>query len=105
MKSIDICIVAVPQTAKTIDLIRRKELEILGKEGYLVNVARGKVINEKDLFKCLEAKVISGAAIDVWYNYHPKKIKMEKNFLILIHFILLIILCSHPIAQHHPLII
>lgn len=73
MKNIDICIVAVPQTTKTINLICRKELEMLGKQGYLVNVARGKVINEKDLFECLQKKVISGAAIDVWYNYHPEE--------------------------------
>ncbi|QEE18060.1 NAD(P)-dependent oxidoreductase [Promethearchaeum syntrophicum] len=80
MKKIDICIVAVPQTAKTIDLIGRKELELLGKEGYLVNVARGKIINEKDLYECLEAKVISGAAIDVWYNYQPEEDKEGKKF-------------------------
>ena len=80
MKKIDICIVAVPQTTKTIDLIGRKELEMLGKRGYLVNVARGKVINEKDLFECLQKKVISGAAIDVWYNYHPKEDKDGKKF-------------------------
>jgi len=80
MKNIDICIVAVPHTTKTIDLIRRKELEMLGKHGYLVNVARGKVINEKDLFECLQKKVISGAAIDVWYNYHPKEDKYGKKY-------------------------
>ena len=75
MEKIDICIVAVPQTTETIDLIGKKELEMLGKQGYLVNVARGKVINEKDLFECLQKKIISGAAIDVWYNYHPKEDK------------------------------
>jgi phosphoglycerate dehydrogenase-like enzyme len=46
----------------------------------LVNVARGKVINEKDLFDCLEAKVISGAVIDVWYNYQPEPDNDGKKF-------------------------
>jgi phosphoglycerate dehydrogenase-like enzyme len=47
------------------------ELERLGSTGLLVNVARGKVVNEYDLYKALENNVIAGAAIDVWYNYHP----------------------------------
>lgn len=80
MKNIDICIVAIPQTSQTIDLIRREELELLGKQGYLVNVARGKVINEKDLFECLEKKIIFGAAIDVWYDYHPEEDKDGKKY-------------------------
>ena len=34
MKNIDICIVAVPQTVKTINLIGKEELEMLGKQGF-----------------------------------------------------------------------
>ena len=68
---IDTLIVAVPLTSLTRDLIRIRELELLGSTGLLVNVARGKVVNEHDLFKALENDVIAGAAIDVWYDYNP----------------------------------
>lgn len=71
LDEIDTLIIAVPLTTLTQDLIRMRELEHLGSTGLLVNVARGKVINEHDLYKALENNVIAGAAIDVWYNYHP----------------------------------
>lgn len=41
-------------------------LEALGREGYLVNVARGKLVNEPDLVAALSAGVIAGAALDVF---------------------------------------
>ncbi|MFW9807587.1 MAG: NAD(P)-dependent oxidoreductase, partial [Candidatus Thorarchaeota archaeon] len=44
LKDIDTLIVAVPQTPETIDLISRKELDLLGKDGLVVNIARGPVI-------------------------------------------------------------
>jgi len=71
LDEIDTVIVAVPLTSLTRDLIRMKELELLGPEGLLVNVARGKIVNEEDLFIALKNEVIAGAAIDVWYNYNP----------------------------------
>jgi phosphoglycerate dehydrogenase-like enzyme len=37
--------------------------------GVLINVSRGAVVNEADLFQALEQKRIGGAIIDVWYNY------------------------------------
>ena len=77
MKNIDICIIAIPQTTKTENLIGRKKL---GKNGYLINVARGKIINEKDLFDCLQNHVIVGAAIDVWYKYHPEEDKDGRRY-------------------------
>lgn len=71
LREIDILVIAVPLTALTQGLIRTKELELLGSNGLLINVARGKVVNEEDLFIALKNGVIAGAAIDVWYNYDP----------------------------------
>jgi len=71
LKAIDILLVAIPLTSKTDGLIGKKELELLGKDGLLVTVARGEVIDEESLFKALKEKTITGAAIDVWYNYRP----------------------------------
>ncbi len=72
LQYIDTLIIAVPQTAKTEGIIGVEELKLLGKNGLLVNVARGIIVQEKPLFEALQNKVIAGAAIDVWYNYRPE---------------------------------
>jgi len=80
MAEVEIVIVALPHTAETVNLIRRKELELLGQDGFVVTVARGIVINEKDLYECLQEKVIAGAAIDVWYEYHPEEDEQGRKY-------------------------
>lgn len=72
LRDIDTLIIAVPLTSLTQDLIRKRELELLGINGLLVNVARGHVVNEESLFLALKNAVIAGAAIDVWYSYNPR---------------------------------
>ncbi|MFC1887258.1 NAD(P)-dependent oxidoreductase [Candidatus Cloacimonadota bacterium] len=72
LKEIDVLIIAIPQTSKTVDLIRFDQLKLLGSQGLLIQLSRGVIINEKDLFTALESKQIAGAAIDVWYNYKPE---------------------------------
>lgn len=73
LKNSDILIIAVPHTEKTENMIGARELRQLGKNSLLVNVARGKIVNEKALYNALEKNLIGGAAIDVWYNYSPAK--------------------------------
>jgi phosphoglycerate dehydrogenase-like enzyme len=72
LEDIDTLIIAVPLTSLTRNLIQMTELELLGSKGLLVNIARGEVVNEEDLFTALRNEVIAGAAIDVWYNYKPE---------------------------------
>lgn len=72
LPAVDTLIIAVPHTSWTEGLLKEKELKMLGPKGLLVNVARGSVIDEAGLFKVLKNKKIAGAAIDVWYDYHPK---------------------------------
>jgi len=43
-------------------------LEALGKDGFLINIARGKLVNEVDLVKALEAGQIAGAGLDVFVD-------------------------------------
>jgi len=71
LKEIDILIVAVPVTKLTSGLIKVEEIALLGAKGLIVNVARGEIINQEDLYNALKNRIISGAAIDVWYDYHP----------------------------------
>ncbi|MFW5914144.1 MAG: NAD(P)-dependent oxidoreductase, partial [Bacillota bacterium] len=42
------------------------------KDKYLINVGRGKIIDEKALFERLESGFIKGFASDVWFQY-PKE--------------------------------
>ncbi|MHA2392172.1 MAG: NAD(P)-dependent oxidoreductase [Promethearchaeota archaeon] len=80
LKEIDILIIGVPLTSMTRQLIKKKELELLGKDGLIINIARGIIIDEESLYVCLKDKVISGAAIDVWYDYTPKSDGEGKKF-------------------------
>ena len=65
----DFLILALPLTAQTEGWIGEKELRLLPSSAVLVNVARGKVIDEVALFKALSEKWIFGAGLDVWFNY------------------------------------
>lgn len=65
----DFGVVAVMLTPQTERLIRTRELDALGSTGYLVNVARGAVVDEDALFESLRDGRIAGAAIDVWWTY------------------------------------
>lgn len=80
LKNTDILIIAVPHTKLTEGMIGMKELKLLGKEAIVINVARGIIIDEKSLYTALKNKIISGAAIDVWYNYRPKKDKAGREY-------------------------
>jgi phosphoglycerate dehydrogenase-like enzyme len=80
LKNVDILIVAVPHTSDTEGLIGEKELQLLGPEGFLVNVSRGAVVDEKSLYSSLKNGMIAGAAIDVWYKYRPDPDKEGKKY-------------------------
>ncbi|MCG3215383.1 MAG: hypothetical protein KAS63_01620 [Candidatus Heimdallarchaeota archaeon] len=80
LEEIDTLIIAVPLTSKTEGMIKEKELELLGDDGLLVNMARGTVVVEKSLYQALKEKTILGAALDVWYNYQPETDKKGRKF-------------------------
>jgi len=63
-----------------INLLNEDNLTHLPTSALLVNVGRGAVINEAALYKTLKNKQISGAAIDVWYNYKPAAGKEGKKY-------------------------
>ena len=54
---------------------------------YLINTARGKVINENDLISALTNKVIAGAALDVFYDEPsiPLELRELKNVVLTPH--------------------
>jgi len=72
LKETEMLMIAVPQTEETIGMIGKEELELLGPESFLINVARGIVVDEEALYNALHQKIIAGAGIDVWYEYRPE---------------------------------
>lgn len=54
-----------PSTPETKGLITMKYLSMMKKDAFLVNTARGDVINEQDLYQALTEGMIKGAALDV----------------------------------------
>lgn len=56
----------VPLTKETYHLIGEKELRMMKREAYLVNTARGPVVDEKALVRALKEGWIRGAALDVF---------------------------------------
>lgn len=83
----DFLILACAGGEETKNLIDYKILQALGPKGFLVNIARGTVVNEKDLLIALENKEIAGAGLDV-YADEPRvpedMIKMD-NVVLLPH--------------------
>ena len=70
-QAVDCLIVTCPGTEATRNLIDARILESLGAEGFLVNVARGPIVDEHALVAALTNRTIAGAALDVYWD-EPK---------------------------------
>jgi hydroxypyruvate reductase len=62
----DCLVVTCPSTPQTRNLIDARVLEALGAEGFLINVARGAIVDEEALIAALAEKRIAGAGLDVY---------------------------------------
>jgi lactate dehydrogenase-like 2-hydroxyacid dehydrogenase len=80
----DVLFLACPATPDTDNLIDAKVLEALGPSSYLINIARGSVVNEPALLYALQQKQIAGAALDVFNNEpNPNPAFMELDNVLL----------------------
>ena len=66
LKASDIVALCVPGTPETRNLIGERELKLMGPETYLINVARGSVVDEPALVRALKEGWIAGAGLDVF---------------------------------------
>ncbi|MCV0412854.1 D-glycerate dehydrogenase [Nitrosarchaeum sp.] len=73
IKHSDIISIHVPHTKETNQLFDMKIFRKMKKTTYLVNTARGKIVNEKDLTIALKKKIIAGAALDVYESEPIRK--------------------------------
>lgn len=66
LKQSDFISVHTPLLDSTYHLLSRKEFEMMKPSAYIVNTARGPIIDEPALIKALEEKKIAGAGLDVF---------------------------------------
>lgn len=66
----DFVVVACDLNAESRGMIDARRLGLMKPTGVIINVARGKVIEEQALYDALETCRIGGAVIDVWYSYN-----------------------------------
>ncbi len=71
LEEADFVVIAVPHTKVTHHLIAANELKRMKRDAVLVNIARGDIVREDDLFEHLRTVPSFTAASDVWWRY-PK---------------------------------
>ncbi len=81
----DVVSIHSPHTPQTHEIVNLKLLKKMKKTSFLINTARGKIINEKDLAIALKRKIIAGAGLDVFQrepinSKHPI-VKMNNSIL------------------------
>jgi lactate dehydrogenase-like 2-hydroxyacid dehydrogenase len=65
-RDVDWLVVIAPGTAETAGIVSREVMQVLGPEGYLVNVARGSLVDELAMVEMLQSGALGGAALDVF---------------------------------------
>ena len=66
LKETDVLVLTLPLTKETENLFNGKTLGLLKKDALLVNISRGKVLNQQDLITALQNGNLSGAVLDVF---------------------------------------
>jgi D-3-phosphoglycerate dehydrogenase len=83
----DILVVACPGGPATRNLVDAGVLAALGADGFLINIARGSVVNTSALAEALVSGRIAGAALDVWEGEPelPELLKEAPNLVLTPH--------------------
>jgi phosphoglycerate dehydrogenase-like enzyme len=68
LKECDLLYITCELNAETTGLINSDNIHLL-KGKFLINIARGQVVDEKVLYQALKDNVLAGAGLDVWYQY------------------------------------
>ncbi len=77
----DIISVNCPHTPATYHLLSARRLKLLQPEAYIVNTARGEVIDENALARMIEAGELAGAGLDVFEHepeINPKLVRLAR---------------------------
>ena len=74
-----------PSTKETKGLINKETISKMKKSAYLINTARGDIVNENDLVEALKEEKIMGAGLDVYEkepSVHKNLVKLKNVFLL-----------------------
>jgi phosphoglycerate dehydrogenase-like enzyme len=71
LKSSDWVSLHLPASAESRHLINQKTIELMKPSAFLINTARGAVVNETDLYEALKSKRLAGAGLDVFDQEPP----------------------------------
>lgn len=69
----------VPLTEETAHMVDYSKLSRMKRSAYLINTARGKVVNESDLDRALKENLIAGAALDVFETEPLQRSSLMEN--------------------------
>jgi lactate dehydrogenase-like 2-hydroxyacid dehydrogenase len=83
----DVLVLATTANASTQRMVGRPLLDALGPQGYLINVARGTLVDEPELIKALAENRIAGAALDVFADEPrvPEALRNTPNVVVTPH--------------------
>jgi lactate dehydrogenase-like 2-hydroxyacid dehydrogenase len=86
-EAVDVLVVATVGGPCTKHLVSRAVLEALGPYGYVINIARGSVIDQDALVELLVAGRLAGAGLDVFTDepYVPTELRELDNVVLLPH--------------------
>ena len=88
LKNSDIISIHLVLGERYINLITKKEFNMMKKTSFIINTSRGPIINENDLIEALKEEKIAGAGLDV-YDLEPlpqdHKLRFLPNALLLPH--------------------
>jgi glyoxylate reductase len=84
---IDILSINVPHTPSTFHLMNARRLKLMKSTAYIVNTARGEVIDENALTRMIRAGELAGAGLDVYEHGHDINPRLRElpNVLLLPH--------------------
>lgn len=86
-RDVHFLVAITPGGAGTKHLVNAEVLRALGKKGFLINVARGSVVDTQALIAALEADAIGGAGLDVFEDepHVPAALMHRPNVVLLPH--------------------
>ena len=86
-QGVDVLVVAAAGGSGTQRLVSREVIDALGADGYLINIARGSVVDEDALVEALVAGRLAGAGLDVFVDEPdvPEALLTMDNVVVLPH--------------------
>ncbi len=72
LSTADFISIHIPSMSSTLKMIGERELKLMKREAFLVNISRGDIVDEEALYRVLKEGTIRGAGLDVFSIEPPK---------------------------------